>query len=147
MNTHGMVIDFGKFEGTLWTRVPVHYLNWMVNLDPKHSKRKIAEAELKRRQTTMPKIDISGHAIDSASQRCLSIWKQDVNRAKQLGDDFGPGLHKWLVTVAMAAREQDEFETQETGGSVTRVYHYHGMKFVFQEGEFYASLKTVMRKK
>ena len=47
INTHGMVIGFGKHKGELYTRVPVSYLFWMVNVE--HQDAATAQAEIDRR--------------------------------------------------------------------------------------------------
>jgi hypothetical protein len=76
LNTHGVLLGFGKHHDKPYTRVPVGYLKWMVNTpEMSEERRKLAEAELKRRGTHTPELDISGHAIDRASQQCLDISK------------------------------------------------------------------------
>jgi len=131
INTHGLICDFGKHKGTPWTQVPVSYLNWIVN-EQDHSRKTIAEAELKRRGTVVPDIDISGHAIDRVSQQCLSIWEET-----RINDE---GLHAWLVRMASEARSLGNVDAKHS-------FYYQDMKFVFEEGNVYPVLKTVMRKK
>jgi hypothetical protein len=132
MNTHNMVVDFGKHRGELYTRLPVSYLKWMVNSD--HSKAEIAQAELDRRGTTTPAIEVSGHALDRASQQLLSKWKKDTDDGKK------QGIHSWLIENAQKAIINGK--SPEEG-----VYIYRGMKFIFLIGSAYPVLKTVMRKK
>lgn len=74
MNTHGYIMPNGKHAGTPITRVPVGYLTWMVG--SRHSLAEYAQAELDRRGTTLPTIDISHHAIDRASLNCRKIWHE-----------------------------------------------------------------------
>ena len=74
INTHGMICDFGRHKGTPYTRIPVSYLLWMVGAG--HSRADVAQAELDRRGTTVPELDISGHAIDRASLVCRRTWHQ-----------------------------------------------------------------------
>ena len=73
INPHGEIIGFGKHKGERFTRLPVSYLRWMIN--EKTRQHEIAKAEFDRRGDTMPKVDLSGHAIDKASLRCLGIWQ------------------------------------------------------------------------
>lgn len=131
INTHGLEVTFGKHRGELWTRVPVSYLRWIVNtFTQDREARDIAQAELDRRGTVVPDIEISGHAIDTASLRVRKIWHE--NR----GQD--EGLHAWLCRMAMEAYEQGE---RLPSGKIKHA----GIKWVFEEGNYYPTLKTVMR--
>ena len=126
INTHHLVCGFGKHKGTPWTRVPVSYLLWMVNVGCKEHE--IAEAELKRRGTVKPELDVSGHAIDRASQTLIGRWMADRK--------MDEGLHAWLVRKATEARARGRIKGEK--------YYHDGMKFVFEEGSQWPVLKTVM---
>ena len=128
MNTHGLIIDFGKHSGTLYTRVPVGYLKWMVQSN--HPKADIARAELERRGTVTPEIDISGHAIDSASNRLLGVWTGTKTE--------GEGLNAWLCRLALEAFKSGPLDDE---GCI----RYKGIKWVFDPGEW-PVLKTVIPK-
>lgn len=130
INTHNLICDFGKHKGQPYTRLPVSYLKWMIN--ERHSKADIASAELERRGTTTPDLDISGHAIDRVSLSCRKIWHED--RAKD------EGLHAWLVRVASEALELKSIDDKGR-------YHHKGMKFAFEQDGCWPVLKTVMREK
>ncbi len=132
LKTHHLVCEFGKHKGELWTRIPVSYLKWLVNTTPLPNStagegRLIAAAELKRRGTVTPTIEISGHAIDSASLRCRKTWHECSNPNE--------GLHAWLCRMAVEALAIDP-----TGEAIV----YAGIKWVFVHGEAYPTLKTVM---
>lgn len=130
-STHGMKLHFGKHAGELYTRVPVSYLRWMVNAG--HNEAHVALAELKRRGVPVQQqsVEITGHAIDSASLRLKKIWHED--RMDQ------EGLHAWLLRVS---EEALNYCTPDAEGRV----HYKGMRLIFENGEVYPILKTVMRK-
>lgn len=132
INTHGMEVDFGKHRGQLYTRIPVSYLRWMVNEG--HSRKDVAQAELDRRgiDAADRNIEISGHAIDSASLRVRKTWHEDREQDE--------GLHKWLLRICDEALSQHEMDSEQ------RIFH-KGMKLVFQPGDLYPTLKTVMRDK
>jgi hypothetical protein len=130
MNTHGYLMKMGKHKGTLLTRVPVGYLQWGVNAN--HPEADYFKAELKRRGSVMPAIQISGHAIDRASLKCRAIWHQ--NRKPE------EGLHGWLVRVS-----QDAIEKGQPMGE--GAFYHLGIKFIFAFGEAYPSLVTVMPKR
>lgn len=125
MNTHGLAVDFGKHKGELWTRIPISYLKWVAN-ECDGDRRAIAVAEMSRRGVTIDSaVEISGHAIDRASQRCRHIWHQN-----KIGDE---GLHAWLTRIANeAAKTGDE-----------SVCH-GGLELRFSFGAYYPVLKTVM---
>lgn len=129
INTHHMTVEFGKHKGELYTRVPVSYLRWMVNAG--HRQADIAQAELDRRGVSAKdrNIDISGHAIDSASLRVRKIWHED--RGEQ------EGLHAWLLRICEEALADQEPDDE---GRV----HHKGMRLVFESGELYPVLKTIM---
>lgn len=128
MNTHELVCDFGRHAGEPYTRLPVSYLRWMVNA--RHSRADIAEAELKRRGTVTPDIDITGHAIDRASQRCLDLWQ----KSRQ-----GPeGLHAWLHRMAVAALEKP--------ADVNGRHRCGEIIFVIDQAGCWPVVKTVLRK-
>ena len=125
-DTHNVVCDFGRHKGTLYTRMPVGYLKWMVN--SRHSQVRFAEAELQRRGTTTPDLDVSGHAIDRASLRCRKAWHQTGHENE--------GLHSWLCRMAGDARQLGTREGERL--------RYAGMVFVFEEDGVWPVLKTVM---
>ena len=129
INTHGIVCDFGRHKGELYTRLPIPYLKWMANSD--HSKKDIALAELKRRGTTTPDLEVSGHAIDRASLSCRKIWHESR------GED--EGLHAWLVRMAQEALKDGNKDDKGR-------YLHNNMKFAFEEDGIWPVLKTVMRK-
>lgn len=128
MNTHGLTIDFGKHKGELFTRLPVSYLRWMINTSTNQAD--IAKAEFERRGDTMPKVELSGHAIDNASLRVRKIWHETRNQDE--------GIYSWLQRVTLEAIEYGE---KLPSGKIK----YLGMKFVIAEGEEFPSLKTVMK--
>ena len=131
LNTHNMVCDFGRHNGVPYTRMPVSYLKWMVNSG--HSKSEIAAAELKRRGTVTPELDVSGHAIDRASLYCRKIWHETSD------SDREEGIHAWLVRMAGEALAKSDKD--EKGR-----YHHAGMMFVFEQDGVWPVLTTVMRR-
>ena len=130
IDTHGYKMRNGKHRGELITRVPVSYLRWMVR--ESHGEAAYASAELDRRGTTVPTIEISGHAIDTASLRCRKIWHATRR-------DDGEGLHAWLCRIAPLALEHGE----PHGDKIA----YEGMLFAFATDGGWPLLKTIMRQK
>jgi len=141
IDTHNLTVTFGKHRGERWTRVPVSYLRWLVNLaDPPlatrsagPNNREIAQAELDRRGISAADrlVEISSHAIDSASLRCLRHWKSTRR-------DQNEGLHAWLN------RRSEEALNSGAPDHEGRI-HYEGLRFVFEIGALFPVLKTVMR--
>jgi hypothetical protein len=132
VNTHDLMIQFGKHKGKRWTRVPVSYLRWIINESTFQGREvlEIAKAELERRGSVLPEIEISGHAIDRASLRLRRIWHEDRK--------CDEGLYSWLHRVALEAR--DSCVKDEQGR-----FNHKGIRFVFEDGEEFPSLKTVMK--
>jgi hypothetical protein len=141
INTHGLVCDFGMYRGQPYTRIPVSYLRWMISAG--HSKANIAEAEIKRRGTTIPTIEISGHAIDRASRHCLWLWKLRKNRDQ--------GIYSWLHELASYALNSGKPDKdgritvsydlpRNHGGKATLVFVFTGLNSLLP------ALKTVVLK-
>lgn len=139
INTHNLRIEFGKHKGELWTRVPVSYLKWLVNSPPfrgdTHSI-EIGKAELERRGTFTPTVEISGHAIDRASLSCRKTWHQTAKSDQE-------GIHAWLCRVAAEALATVPVAELTEIGAEGRIDHL-GLRFVFLFGECWPVLKTVM---
>jgi hypothetical protein len=129
IETHGLKINFGKHKGELFTRLPLTYIKWMINGNTPLAD--IAKAELKRRGSKLPEIELSRHAIDRASLYLLVKWSTDCNDNE--------GLATWLERVTLEALAQ--------GVPIGNKIHYKGMKFVIKEGEEFPILVTVMRNK
>lgn len=132
MNTHGVTLAFGRHRGELVTRVPVSYLQFMVNTGTQQSD--VAAEELKRRGTVTPDLDVSGHAIDRASLHCRKVWHETRGKDE--------GLHAWLVRMARAALDRGDVDDQ--GRHHLRE---HGLRFVFADLEVWPVLKTITRTK
>jgi len=135
MNTHGLIVDFGKHNGEPWTRVPADYLRWLVNQPdeiPQFNKHKeIAKAELDRRGTVVSsEVELSPHAIDKASLRVRKIWHETALNEEE-------GLYSWLSRMATEA-----LKTNLKAEKIT----YKGITFVFKQRNIYPILKTVIRK-
>jgi hypothetical protein len=94
-----------------------------------HSKAEIAKAELERRGTVTPNLEISGHAIDRASLNCRKIWHETAK-------DNNEGIHAWLVRICEEALS--EYKPDEESS-----IFYKGMKLVFESGEW-PVLKTII---
>lgn len=130
MNTHNLIVDFGRHRGERYTRLPVNYLKWMVQSN--HTKADIAKAELDRRGTVTPEFDLSGHAIDSASLRLRWYWHKTAKSKEE-------GLHAWLCRMCKEALAQSQPDSDG-------VIFYGEMKMVFESGTW-PVLKTVMPRK
>ena len=89
----------------------------------------VASAELSRRGTVTPDLDVTGHAIDRASLFLLNYW-QRTKRSEE-------GINAWLIRMASDARRIGERIDHE-------VYVHVGMKFVFEADGCWPVLKTVM---
>ena len=134
MNTHNLIVDFGKHNGERWTRVPVGYLIWLINqpevIPGMEKNKEIAKAELERRgETIQSNLEISKHAIDKASLRCRKIWHQTALNKDE-------GLYSWLKRVADEAIKTRDDKPERI--------KYLGIKFVFKWGNEFPILKTVM---
>lgn len=129
INTHGLIVDFGAHRDKPWTRVPVSYLKWMLTEGTFSDERKaIARSEMNRRGTVTPDIDVSGHAIDRASQSCRKIWHETKIDQE--------GIYSWLCRVSKEALEHGE---RLESGKIK----YLNMKFVIGTDGDWPILLTV----
>lgn len=117
----------GRHVGESITRVPVSYLFWMVNAG--HEQAEDAREELKRRGSSNPTCEITGHAIDRASMKCLAIWQADRTDNE--------GLNAWLLRITQEALEfgQDVGEDK---------YIWKDMQLVIRKAELFPVLVTIM---
>lgn len=132
INTHNMRIGFGRHNGELYTRLPVSYIKWMVNI--KSNEWETAAAELKRRGTVTPELDVSGHAIDKASLRCRKTWHETREKDE--------GIYSWLNRMASEALSFGTHDKEKPGR-----YYYRDMVFVFETDLAWPILKTMMPRK
>lgn len=132
LNTHNVIVEFGKHRGEKWTNVPIGYLKWILNeMPPTDERYQLAESELERRGDTMPRdVVISAHAIDKASLRVRRLWHEDRGQDE--------GLYSWLVRIAE--------EVIKEKGQNERMSH-KGVKLVFDFGNFFPTVKTVLNDK
>lgn len=83
-------VHFGPYKGTLWNRVPIHYLKEIVGTQPEdttiwwQAKKQLE----KRAVSTEKQMDISRHAINRMSTRFLDEY---ISKRKELphGDHEG----------------------------------------------------------
>ncbi len=122
IDTHNLIVDFGKHKGERWTRIPISYLRYLVN-GSSGTNSSIAKAELARRGTTIPNtLELSSHSIDRASQ-ITDIWEEK-------------GVCSWLQKIGEQALEFAK-------GKDT--ISYKGFKFCFTYGNYYPILKTIIK--
>ena len=134
INTHNLIIEFGKHKDKRWTRLPVGYLKWLVNERTQYAN--IANAELKRRGTVLEhEIEISGHAIDRASLSCRKIWHETSKKRE--------GIHAWLYRIASEAIKVVDKSAMKDDYRL-EVKNYNKMKLIFKFGKIYPILLTVM---
>jgi hypothetical protein len=127
IDTHGYLMRTGRFKGQRITRVPASSLLGMVRA--KHEEADAAAAELDRRGTVIPLVDVSGHAIDRASQLCLKHWRRTRNE--------GEGMYAWLVRMTLQALKRGH----PRGDKIA----YDGMLFAIDDTGALPALKTVIR--
>lgn len=121
----------GTHRGESIMRVPAGYLLWMVRV--RHIYAEEAQIELDRRGTKLPDFEVSVHAVDRASTRCLDLYQAHRHKHE--------GIFTWLGRMAQKAlnngTKQDEGDT----------IHYRGMRFAFttEENTEWPILTTVSR--
>lgn len=137
---HNLRINYGKYQGERWTRLPLSYLKHMSN-NAYGPVQRLATLELQRRgYVWTPDIELTGHAIDRASLNLRMNWM-----ASRTSDQ--EGLHTWLVrTAGQAYASIGAPELRETQEPYDVDAYYQGMKLVFTVGHLVPILKTIMPK-
>lgn len=132
INTKGVRLDFGKYYGKLITRIPPSHLYWMIANGT--SMADYAAAELKRRGTIIPTIEVSPHAINRASRGLMRKFFNGKDSKVRAHDN--EGLHSWLVRISGDALKQGT----RSGDKIV----YRGLLFVFELGFEMPVLKSIM---
>jgi hypothetical protein len=130
LNTHDVLLDFGKHKGERLTRVPVGYVRWMLeapHLSPEW--RALAKSEYERRGTSLPTVELSGQAIDSASLQARKIWHETALHPEE-------GLYAWLMRITLEAVEKGE---RLPDGKIK----YLAMEFLIEHGDEFPVLKSI----
>lgn len=129
LDTHNLMITFGKYQGQRWTRLPVDYLVYIVNqFDKEKRAYKLAQSELDRRGTIIDhSVVISSHAINRASISCIKAWRVDRGG--------GEGLYSWLKRVTEEGLADDP---------KAESIRLNGVKIKIAHGNFNATVKTVI---
>ncbi len=127
METQNIKINFGKHKGTLFTRLPVSYLRWIVN--ERANMWEFAKAEIERRGHKLPEIEISAHAINNASLRALNFYLSD-----RKGNE---GLHTWLERITLET-------IKHNGDYENKKIRYKKISLAIEKGEEFPVLKTII---
>jgi len=121
-------VAFGKHKGERWTRVPISYLRWLINVGSQYAE--LAKAELERRGTVLEhEIVLTPHAIDRFYLRYggSGLKRQDII---EMG-----GIYSALYKLAVAALQQSKGQ---------EAIRYKKLKFIFRYEELDTILVTVM---
>lgn len=127
------VIRRGRFAGKPINRVPASYLrDLVVKRKPEAD---VARAELARRGSVIPEMDISPHAINRASTRLYERYQSSRQPARD-SDTDPEGLWNWLYRLAHKALR--------SGTQVDGKIHHKGLVFIFKFDGEWPVLKSVM---
>lgn len=122
-------MPFGKYKGTLITRVPPGYLRWMISTESPFAEH--ARNEIHRRGTIEPSIEVTSHAIDRASLRIMDRYLSDRKENE--------GLASWIARTCETALDSIE------GGTLTENMRidFDGITWVFDMKYSVPVLKSV----
>lgn len=122
-------VSFGKHKGERWTRIPVSYLRWLINVESQYAGQ--AKAELERRGTVLEhEFHISGHAIDRFYLRYFkdgALKREDI---VEMG-----GIYSALYKIASEALANAQGKEE---------VRYKKFKFIFKYEPLTTTLVTVM---
>lgn len=127
LNTHNVKLQFGQYEGELYTRVPFNYLVWMVSIDHQYSD--FAEAEIARRGGVVPDVEITAHAVDRASIHLM-------DRYYDLRESEDEGLHRFLCRMTLEALKRGGKQNEDR-------FSYKRIIFIVELSGVIPVLKTV----
>jgi len=122
------IVNFGKHKGERWTRIPISYLRWLIDVDSQYAP--IAKKELARRGTILEhEIILTSHAID---RFYLRYFKAGIKRKDIV---ISGGIYSYLYKLAN--------EALKLANGVEEV-KYKKLKFIFRYGKLDTALVTVM---
>lgn len=95
-------VHFGPYKGTLWNRVPIHYLKELVATQPENSLAYgLAKKQLEKRAVSEEKqMDISRHAVNRMSTRYLGEY---ISKRKELPKGDYEGIVDYTNRLAWDA--------------------------------------------
>lgn len=95
-------VHFGPYKGTLWNRVPIHYLKEIVDTQPEDTTIWWqAKKQLEKRAVSAEKqMDISRHAINRMSTRFLDEY---ISKRKELPKGDYEGIVDYINRLAWGA--------------------------------------------
>lgn len=130
IDSTAIYIKEGKFRGMTLNRVPQSYLTRIINEG--YPEAEYAKLELERRGTPYSDnpVEVSNHAIDRLSLRCLDIFATDSQENE--------GLFAWAVRVAAEAISWDNRDSQGR-------FVHKGMRFLIDFSPKTPLLVTVLR--
>ncbi len=123
----------GRFAGKPINRVPASFLRSLIFRQKAEAD--IAKAELERRGSMLPEMDISSHAVNRASTRLYERYLSTRKPASR-GDTDPEGLWNWLYRIAHSALY--------SGTQVDGKIHHKGLVFIFKFDGDWPVLKSVM---
>jgi hypothetical protein len=133
MNTHDVMMPFGKYAGQRVTRVPVSYLKWAVaneveaRVETKEGTFpffEVARSEIERRGERLENIDVSMHAIDRASLYFMPKFRLEHGHME--------GLASWVARLSWEAWQHRETHGKKGDDGVWKIEH-NGIKFIVEE--------------
>ena len=128
------LVPFGKHKGKHWQEVPKSYLEYIVNnTENKGENSNLCEIELTRRGGRKTELKVYMPGYDSASLCCIDMWLES-NRS----EGTNVGFNTYVFELAKYVLENGQ---QVEHG----VMHYQGIKFTYDIGEIYPTLKNVSR--
>ena len=121
-------VHFGPYKGTLWNRVPIHYLKEIVDTQPEDTTIWWqAKKQLEKRAVSAEKqMDISRHAINRMSTRFLDEY---ISKRKELPRGDYEGIVDYINRLAWDAIK-DGIILPDTEDGIMIEYQNKKWKFV-----------------
>ena len=121
-------VHFGPYKGTLWNRVPIHYLKELVTTQPEDSlAHGLAKKQLEKRDVSEEKqMDISRHAVNRMSTRYLDEY---ISNRKELPKGDYEGIVNYINRLAWDAIKEGNIIPNDEDGILIE-YQNKKWKFV-----------------
>lgn len=121
-------VHFGPYKGTLWNRVPIHYLKEIVDTQPEDTTIWWqAKKQLEKRAVSAEKqMDISRHAINRMSTRFLDEY---ISKRKELPRGDYEGIVDYTNRLAWDAIKEGNIIPNDEDGILIE-YQNKKWKFV-----------------
>lgn len=122
----------GKFVGLRVDQLPNSYLRWMMTQSFPQEYMEAAKAKLERSQFNNDTVNITRHALDMLSLRCLTRWTDSC-----IGVPRPEGVATFFAKLARKAFHEGKDVSKRRHVNDGIIKEYEGLRWVFGQNPSY----------